>query len=361
MVFEFKDYGLTDVPFVDLQTLQPYSVDPKENGQIYVNGATKEVEERVLSRIKFGDLVTYVASTGPIKGTGKSALMAHLFWELQRQHKPSVWTDAQGERSPGGLVGRIFDSILSFGLGKESDEAISKFTKDATEAKLKTIIGKSEVPSLAKINGLMKVLQAEKLEQSTKLANIRRSIVLYGPLDIFGYYLKILKEAGIGRITVFIDQFEDYIQAQSPSSMQKLSDDWRTLLGSLRGRASIIVSMHGQASVVMKKLTNYKLAEITGDSQVIVPALTPERGVRLAGAYLAASRVKGFKDGGNELNPFEKSVIEYFTKEVDGNPRRLMSALRTTLRVAMEQEMSTVDLSFVKSKQIQQALRAPAE
>lgn len=305
MVFSFKDYGLTDVPFVDLQTLQPYSLEPKENGQIYVNGATKAIVDRVFSRLSFGDLVTYVSSVGPIRGAGKSALMAHVFWQLQQENKPAVWTSAQGERSPGGLVGRIFDSILSYGLGKGSDAKLSKFTKEVTEANLKSIIEKTETPSLAKINGLMKVLQAEKLEQSTKLANIRRSIVLYGPVDIFGYYLKILKEAEVGRIVVFIDQFEDYVQAQGPSMMQKLSDDWRTLLESLRGKASIVVSMHGQAQVMMKKLTNYKLAEITGDSQVIVPAMSQERGVRLAAAYLAATRVKGYRATDNELEPLQ--------------------------------------------------------
>jgi hypothetical protein len=113
--------------------------------------------------------------------------------------------------------------------------------------------------------------------------------------------------------------------------------------------------MHGESQVILSKLTNYRLAEINGDSQVIVPALSPERGARLAAAYLSETRVKGY--AGKELNPFEAPVIEYFTKEVEGNPRRLMSALRTTLRIAMEQEVKSIDLPFAKSKQVQQALR----
>lgn len=355
-MFDFKDYGLRDVPFVDLPTLQPYSKDPKENGQIYVNGATKEIEDRILSRVRFGDLVTYVSSRGPIKGTGKSALMADVYWKLQKDGKPVIWTSAQGERTPGGLVGRIFDSVVSFGLGKEADDRMAEFTKDISASRLKAAIAKTEVPSLAKINGLLKVLQQEQLEQSTKLAMIRSSIRLYGPVDIFGYYLKILGEVGVGRIIVFIDQFEDYVQAhQGPTLTQKLSDDWRTLLESLRGRASIVVSMHGEAQVILTKLTNYRLAEINGGSQVIVPTMSPERGVKLAAAYLAATRVKGY-DGG-ELKPFEAPVIEYFTRELEGNPRRLMSALRTTLRIAMEQELKTIDSKFAKSNEVQQALR----
>jgi hypothetical protein len=349
LVFEFKDYGLTDLPFVDLLTLQIYSEDQRENGRIYVNGETAQIEERILSRFKYGQLVTYVSSGGPAKGAGKSALMANVYWKLHDSNHAVVWTSAQGERSPGGLVGRIFDSIVSYGLGRKTNEKISAASKGLNAAKLRTIIGKKERPSLAKINGLLKVLQVDEPEQSAKLARIRQSIITYGPLDIFGYYLILLGELDVGRIAIFIDQFEDYVQAHT-GGLQRLSDDWRTLLESLRGKASIIVTIHPEAEQKLRQLTNYRLAEVTPDSRIIVPELSPKKGVKLAAAYLAYSRTRGYKD--TELSPFDTASIEYFTKLADGNPRKLMAALRTALILAKEQEVRSIDLKFAKSNAI---------
>ena len=169
-MFDLKEYGLRDLPFVDLLTLQIYSEDKRENGRIYVNGETAQIEDHIISRFKYGQLVTYVSSGGPIKGAGKSALMANVFWKLHDSNHAVVWTSAQGERSPGGLVGRIFDSIVSYGLGRKTNEKISAFSKKVDAAKLESMIREKEKPSLAKINGLLKVLQQDELEQSAKLA-----------------------------------------------------------------------------------------------------------------------------------------------------------------------------------------------
>ena len=174
-------------------------------------------------------------------------------------------------------------------------------------------------------------------------------------MDIFGYYLILLGHLDIGRIAIFIDQFEDYVQAHT-GGLQKLSDDWRTLLESLRGKASIIVTTHPEAEQKLQQLTNYRLAEITPDSRVTVPELSPKRGVKLAAAYLATSRTSGYKDA--ELSPFDTASVEYFTKLAKGNPRKLMAALRTALILGTEQEVKSIDLKFAKSNAVRYSAAA---
>ncbi len=345
MSLTLKDYGLTDMPFIDVATMDPYSKDKRENGKIFVDDNSRQKIEHVMSRIEFEELVTYVSSSGSTKGVGKSALMAAVYWELVGQGKPAIWTSALGGYTAGATVSRIFDAALSKGFVQGLTKALGK---DVTRDKLYKIIAKSRhEPSRAIVDGLFKVMTQTEWEMPAKLANIKRSIISYGPADVFGYFLAILKYMGVPRLIIFVDQFEDYIQVHLGSqSLQRLSDDWRNMLEIFRGKASLVVTTHPEAEQKIMQLTNYRLAPITSDSRVIVDPLGPRQGVDLARAYLIEFRQKGFSGG--DLEPFDAKAIEFLTESTSGNPSALIGALRVAIRKAAEKEVQEISLDFVK-------------
>jgi hypothetical protein len=353
MALTLKDYGLTDMPFIDISTLDPSSKDNRENGKIFVDTSSKQKIKKIMSRIDFGELVTYVSSSATTKGTGKSALMAAVYWELVKQGKPAIWTSALGGYTSGATVSRIFDAALSEGFVQELVKALGG---EVTHEKLYEIVSESRHnPSRAIIDGLYKVMAQSEWEMPAKLANIKRSIITYGPTEVFGYFLAILKHLGMQRLIIFVDQFEDYVQVHvGQLAMQRLSDDWRGLLEVFRNKASLIVTTHPEAEQKIKQLTNYRLAPITSDSRIIVDPLEPKQGVELARAYIVEFRSDTFV--GDALKPFDEKVIEFLTENTLGNPRALIGALRTAIRLAAEKDVRKIDLDFIKSPEIQGAM-----
>lgn len=353
MTLTLRDYGLVDMPFIDISTLDPYSNDDRENGTIFVDSSSKEKMKKILSRIDFRELVTYVGSSGPTKGAGKSALMAAVYWELIRKKKPAIWTSALGEYTSGATVSRIFDAALSGGFVQELVKALGG---QVTREKLYEMIAQSRKnPSRAIIDGLYKVMIQTEWEMPAKLANIKRSIITYGPTEVFGYFLAIVQHLGMQQLIIFVDQFEDYIQAHfGQAALQRLSDDWRSLLEVFRNKASLVVTTHPEAEQKIKGLTNYRLAPITNDSRIIVEPLGQKQGVELAKAYLGKYRLETFN--GDSLEPFDTRVVEFLTENTLGNPRALIGALRTAIRLAAEKDVRKINLSFVESPETRGAM-----
>jgi hypothetical protein len=353
MTLTLGDYGLIDMPFIDVSSLDPSSNDKRENGKIFVDGSSRKKIRKIISRIDFGEMVTYVGSSGPTKGVGKSALMAAVYWELIRKEKPAIWTTALGGYTSGATVSRIFDAALSGGFVQELAQALGG---RVTREKLYEMISESRHnPSHAIVDGLYKVMTQSEWEMPAKLANIKRSIIAYGPAEVFGYFLAIIRHLGMQRLIIFVDQFEDYVQAHfGRQAMQRLSDDWRSLLEVFRNKACLVVSTHPEAEQKIKELTNYRLAPITSDSRIIVEPLKPSQGVELARAYLSEFRSDTFD--GDALEPFDMKVVEFLTENTLGNPRALIGALRTAIRLAAEKGVRRINLSFVESPEIRGAM-----
>ncbi len=337
------------MPFIDIPTLNPNSRDIRLNGRIYVEDGSKPKIDRILKRIKDGETVTYVSSTTTTKGTGKSALMAATYWKLDAKSIPALWTTIQGGRTSSALVGRVFDSAVKYGFVKKIIERI----KDTNEPNLTKIIDKYEhPPAPGVIGGLARVLETSDWEMAAKLSRIRVSIVNYGPIEVFGYFLFLIQHTFHASPAIFIDQFEDYVQAQiGPQNLQKLSDDWRSLLEACRQKASAVVSMHDEAEGIMRQISNYRLAPINNMSRIMIDPLSKEQGTRLAAEYLAQFRPPKYK--GLPLFPFEKECIPYLVSKTAGNPRYLMAALRQLLISAAERDVGRITLSFVKSPEVE--------
>jgi hypothetical protein len=353
LALTLADFGLSENPFLDISTLNPYSYDVRENGKVFVEGDNASNLQKVLSRINFGESVTYVGSTATTKGVGKSALMAALYWKLAEQKRPAIWTTAVGSYSIGSTVSRIFDAAISRGFASQ----VAKALGDVTHEKLHKIIVEyySPSPSNAIIDGLYKVMSVSEWEMPAKLANIKRSLISYGPSEVFSYFLAILISIKIPKLIIFLDQFEDYVQAHlGVQAVQRLSDDWRILLESFRGKASLIATVHPEAEQKIRQLTNYRLAPITDDSRVIVRGLPPQAGIELAMKYISEFRIKGYE--GDPLNPFKREAVEFLARNANGNPRALIWGLRTSMRISAERDNKLIDLSFLKSSAMQGAL-----
>ncbi len=352
MTLSIEELGLTDIPFMDIGSLDPSSKDPRENGRIFERKKARPLVDRILGRMEFGETATYVSSRESIKGTGKSALMAAAYWRLHDDGKPAVWANALGSYTATATIGRIFDAVISEGFLA----AIQKRLGQVTHERLYEIVEESyNKPSRALVDGLFKVLSQDEWQMTYKLANIKRSLLVFSPRDVFGYFLAILQYVKIKRMYIFLDQFEDYIQAhQGSQALQRLSDDWRSMLEMFRGKASMAITTHPQAEQIIKGLPNYRLAPITDESRVIVEPLSTDEGVELTRAYLSEFRVRNFKS--NELAPFDRKSISFLSTQTRGNPRALIGALRTALRIAAEQEVTLVDYEFVSSPRLRSAM-----
>ena len=349
MTLTLSDYFLTDMPFIDISTLNPYSRDVRLNGQVFIEDGSKPKLEKMLNRIKNGETITYVSSTTTTKGTGKSAMMAAAYWQLEDKKRPALWTSIQGGRTSNALVGRILDSAIKYGFVKKIIEKI----KDPSESNLSKIIDKYEhPPSPGIVGGLVKVLEATDWEMAAKLSRIKVSIANYGPIEVFGYFLYLVHSAFDASPTIFIDQFEDYVQAQfGTQNLQRLSDDWRSLLEACRQKASLVVSIHDEAEGILRSLPNSRLAPVNPLSRIIIDPITEDQGIRLTAEYMKHFRPPNYKN--TKLYPFEDDCIQYLVRKTAGNPRYLIAALRQLLISAAERDTKAISLKFVKTPEVE--------
>jgi hypothetical protein len=153
----------------------------------------------------------------------------------------------------------------------------------------------------------------------------------------------------LGRPIIFIDQFEEFVQAhRGAAQLGVLGNDVNDLLRALQNRASLVLSLHPAAeSVIMLAAGQYikTLAPITQETMITVPPMTPKDGIKLASVYLSEYRSKNSTKP--LTHPFSEEALEYICQKTEGNPRLFIMALHNAIWEGAEKDYALIDADFI--------------
>ena len=319
-----EKFGLSEQPFVDVSVIDVSKSDKRVNGSLYAEKAAHKKLDRLLQRIEDEETVTYVSSGDVELGSGKSALMAATFWRLKQSKEViPLWARATGSIAAGPTVGRIIDSMITDGYTEELRKKLGSFTF----AKVSNLLSKYYNPPSTQISGkLAEILELPGTQVIQKITNVKRSLLTYSAVDFFGYFLGLFLAAGFPRFVIFVDQFEEYVQAHTTSAaLQRLGDDFRDLIEGAAMKTSLVFSLHSRAEEILGNLGYAsRVGAINQESKIAIDPLSPEDGVELAEVYLNAFRVPNFK--GSSRFPFEKVHEDELAERHGGREIRLAAA-----------------------------------
>jgi hypothetical protein len=349
MSMKLEEYGLDDNPFFQSPSINIWAVDRRLNGQLFCEEIVSAQLAKLMSLIKRESKVVYVNSSVSVLGTGKSALMAKAFWKLTDDNANAIWTEATGGLSSSPTLGRIVDAMVAQGIFDKMLKKIGLVTSERVKAMLQATYYRQASPTL--ISALVKILSMAPEETAKKFANIRRSILISSSVELFGYLISLMLACGLGRPVIFIDQFEEFVQAhRGASQLAVLGNDVNDLLRALQNKATLVLSLHPEAeSVLMSAAGTYirTFAPITTETMVMIPPMKPKDGVKLTQTYLSEFRTKGSNKP--ELFPFTREVLEYFCLRTGGNPRQFISVLSNAVQEGAYQGYPLIDGVFISN------------
>jgi uncharacterized protein YneF (UPF0154 family) len=346
MSLKMVGYDLSDNPFIQTPAISMWAVDKRLNGKLFCEEIVQEQLNKLMRLIRRQTKVVYVNSSVSVLGTGKSALMASAYWKLIDQGQNTIWTEATGGLSSSPTLGRIVDAMVAQGIFETMLNKIGEVTESRIKQMLQPMYNR---PSPTSISALVNILNMSPGETAKKFANIRRSILISTSMELFGYLVSLMEACGFSRPIIFIDQFEEFVQAhRGASQMAVLGNDMNDLLRALQNKATLVLSLHPEAeNVLMSAAQSYikTFAPITSETMVTVPPMKPKEGVKLAEVYLSAYRIKGSKRP--NLYPFTEDVLEYICWKTRGTPRQFLSALYEAILEGAEQNYQTIDEKFI--------------
>jgi hypothetical protein len=349
MQIDLSKYNLKDIPFFPNSQINIWANDPRLNGQLFCEEIVSNEAKKLMSLIHKGCNVIYVNSTASVLGTGKSALMASVYWKLTNVGTLTVWTEATGGLSTSSTLGRIIDSMAA----QEVFEKIKSKIGEITYSNIKGILLKQSyrqvIPGLTE--ALTKILQTTPGETAKKFANIRRSVLIWSASEVFGYLLALMEACDMKKPIIFLDQFEEFVRSHiGPAQLRRLANDFNDLLRAIQNRATLIVSLHPEAErVLMGAAGEYiqTIAPINEETMIIVKPLTPDDAVKLTLFYLNHYRMG---KGKQELYPFSENVLKYICIKTNGIPRKFITALYDALILGALQQWVPIDDKFISDE-----------
>lgn len=159
-----------------------------------------------------------------------------------------------------------------------------------------------------------------------------------------------LKELGIDRLVVLVDQVEDFASNNTPT--YKLQRDFHRLeyLFSsdtlLRNRITFVMTMHPRAGYILSRYWSGSVSPDDGAENVIVlGAMTKNRFATLVTAYLDSVRVEPTR---HPLMPFAEETINFIHEHERGRPGYCLQRLFYLLDLAAAEGMKEIDKNFAE-------------
>lgn len=349
MRIDLSKYDLTEAPFFPNSQINLWSNDPRLNGQLFCEEIVSKEAKKLMSLIHRQRNVIYVNSSMSVLGTGKSALMAHVYWKLTNNGALTVWTEATGGLSTSPTLGRIVDSMVAQGVFEKIKTKMVDITYEHVAKRVKLYY---RFPAPGLIGALTKILKASPEETAKKFVNIRRSIPSWSPSNVFGYLLALMESCGMEKPIIFLDQFEEFVRSHlGPTQLRRLANDFNDLIRAIQNRAILVVSLHPEAErVLMSAAGEYvqTIAPINEETMVIVKPLTTDDAIKLTLFYLKHYRM-GKKEV-PELYPFSENVLKYICIKTNGTPRKFITALYDALMVGAMQNYVPIDEKFISDE-----------
>jgi len=344
-LIDWKQYGLTNIPFLAIPAINIDSVDIRANGRLFC----KEIAERPLEKMKQLILsesfpMIFLRTESEVLGNGKSALLAAAYWDLRDQGKNLLWSTATPDPKIRDLLSRILDSIVK----EEKLKALREKLDPISSTKIQNILAaKTEKLGSSAIYAMLQLLSAKEYELTYVYSNIRRRIPVQSHADLFGAFLNLFYAIDEPRFTVFVDQFEIYVRCHRTASEQaSLSEDLNLLHRAIGESTTLVVTIHPIAEGILRhSAPEFETFTRIEKCSVDLPKYDEEDLVKMVKYYLRAFRPEGYD--GDEFHPFDEKVIRYAAHRTDMNPRDLISALRAGLVYGSFQKYAKIDEKFL--------------
>ncbi|MER9168527.1 hypothetical protein NKI12_14300 [Mesorhizobium australicum] len=177
--------------------------------------------------------------------------------------------------------------------------------------------------------------------------------VRYGP-GMLRTSVAFLKEIGIDRLLILVDQVEDFASFSTPTYKLKRDFDRLALLCSedrvLRGCVTFVLTMHPRAARILSRYWHHRVlgpVRVGEGAQNVVQlgAMNKNRFISLVEAYLDTVRTVSSRD---RLRPFREEAIEFVHELERGRPGYCLQRLYFLLHLAATEGVEQIERSFVE-------------
>jgi hypothetical protein len=354
-VIDWTKYYLKDIPFVEFASIKPDSKDDRINGKIFSILGMESEYRKLLDLIKRERGICYVRSDLEVLGTGKSALMAAVYWHCKNDAvlKKSIlpaWVNVQDFRSITQLMGKVLDTLVF----EQVTDLIKARIEDLSPATIDNFLS-SEKPqrSPSVIFALSKILSMPKEELPWKYVNIRRSISTVSAVEIFEYLMVLFRKVDPRRVLIFIDQFEEYVKYQRGAArLEQLGNDVNDIIRAISEcrNLSFVLTLHPTTQREFEKSAG-PLIESFGtimENAATVSQLKPDHLIEMAKLYIKHFRMPNAPKDIGPVYPFENSALEYIAQKSGGIPRIFIRFLHNAMIEAAIANQDRITLQFIK-------------
>ena len=159
-----------------------------------------------------------------------------------------------------------------------------------------------------------------------------------------------LKELGIDRLVVLVDQVEDFASYNTPT--YKLQRDFRRLAflcstdKLLHNRITFVLTMHPRAAYILSRYWSGPVSpDESAENVIVLGAMTKNRFTGLVKAYLESVRVDPSR---HPLAPFAEETIDFIHEHERGRPGYCLQRLFYLMDLAAANGMKEIDKNFAE-------------
>ncbi len=351
---DWGKYYLRDIPFMEGQFIQPELNDDRLNGKIFSMYGMEKPYKRLMGLIDRHKNICYVRSDNSSRGTGKSALMAKVYWDIKSEKAKQifpVWTGVHDFRTINQLMGRVVDTLVLAGLTDKIKEKLGEVNQDTVGELLSQ---RKDQRTYTEIAALTEILSLPNEMLAWKYMNIRRKYSTMASVELFSDLMMMFGAADQRRVIVFIDQFEEYVEYQRGMRMRELGQDIKDLYRCMTacGNLTFILSMHPETQRNFESMAS-EIIESYGEimeNAATVEKLETEHLVPIAKTYMNHYRTAEYeKNKIGDSFPFTESTLRYVASNSNNNPRKLIRLLGNLLWEAMLSDTKEINDEFVKN------------
>lgn len=353
---EMKNYYFTEEPFQEAAFLDPYIKNDRLNGKVFSMDGFKKPFTKLLELIERKKSICYLTSDNESRGTGKSALLAAVYWDLTEDKELSqkylpLWITVRDYKTVKEIIGRILDQLIEIDLINKIAEKLGDVSPENIEKTLKQF--RSSMPQAA-LAATSRVLTAPKEAMSTKFINIKRSYPSVGTFDIFEYILHLITVVEKRRLIIFVDQFEEFIQELSYSAKGMdtmaavIRDIYRTSNAS--NNVTFILTLHPKTQNIFESAAAEILSSYgqVPENSSFMESITEKQMAKIAVKYMTHYRMSNKPSNIDEYHPFTEDALEYLAKFSKDQPRTFIRFCYNTLMEAIAREHKKIDTNFIK-------------
>jgi hypothetical protein len=160
-----------------------------------------------------------------------------------------------------------------------------------------------------------------------------------------------LKELGIDRLVVLVDQVEDFASYNTPT--YKLQRDFHRLAvlcssdRLLRNRITFVLTMHPRAGYILSRYWSGPVSpDESAENVIVLGAMTKIRFASLVTAYLDSVRIE--HSGQQPLAPFTEETINFIHEHERGRPGYCLQRLFYLMDLAAAGGMKHIERDFAE-------------